>query len=105
MGEREVVEQVEVTDEKEVYLCDFCGRSSDEFDGDFNNVYTNPEITQPNSSRFYTKPFSKERTAGCVRITMTGWRSNMSIDVEHEAVRHYCDECHSAHVEVHDDDN
>ena len=103
MGEREIVEQVEVTDEQEVYLCDFCGRSSDEFDEDFNDVYTNPEIERPNF--FGYRKDKRDTDSDSVRFMLSGWRSGMDINVMNEEKRHYCDECHNAHVEVHNDDN
>lgn len=103
MGEREIVEQVEVTDEEKVYLCDFCGRSSDEFDERFKYVYTNPDVTVPsfagitNGNTIYN--------GNNTEIKYRGWRKEVNVTVKGDNEQHYCPECHKAHVEVHDDDN
>lgn len=105
MGEREVIETVEVTDEEEVHICDFCGRSSDEFAEDFNYIYTNPNVTVPRVGRATNKNARRQNESGTTKITFNRWKKETNITVEADNERHYCDECHKAHVEVHNDDN
>jgi len=103
MGEREITEQVEVTERESVHVCDFCGRSSDEFDGTFNEVYKNPEVSIPRhgAARF--------RTDGvhCAQdeLQINRWIETPNMGVKSDEEKHYCDECHDAHLEVHNDDS
>jgi len=108
MGEREITEQVEVTERESVHVCDFCGRDSDEFDGTFNEVYKNPKVNlrqYPPGYRNnqFTIQSATRTTNGEIKIS--AWKETPYISIESDEEKHYCDECCDAHLEVHNDDS
>lgn len=103
MGEREITERVEVTERESVHVCDFCGRSSDEFDGTFNEVYRNPDVSLPRYGVSQHTTKIAERITEDIRTN--GWVHHPNISVNSDEKKHYCDECHAAHLEVHNDNS
>jgi len=100
MGEREIVETVSVTQKEDVFICDFCGRSSDELDEEFTSVFVNPDVTP---HPFQLPTF--ETSEGVEVVHITSWNNDTAnLEVQNDNQMHYCNECHAAHVEVHNDD-
>lgn len=99
MGEREIVETVSVTQKEDVFVCDFCGRSSDELDEEFVSVFVNPDVTT------YASHFPSNKTSeGVEYLYILSWNNNTTLEVQNDSRMHYCNECHAAHVGVHNDD-
>jgi protein-arginine kinase activator protein McsA len=98
MGEREIVETVSVTQKEDVFVCDFCGRSSDELDEEFISVFVNPNMTTNLLGH------SNKTSEGVEYLHSLSWYDTEKIEVQNDDRMHYCNECHAAHVEVHNDD-
>lgn len=98
MGEREIVETVSVTQKEDVFVCDFCGRSSDELDEEFVSVFVNPNMKTGLSGH------SNKTSEGVEYLHILSWNNNTTLEVQNDSRMHYCNECHAAHVGVHNDD-
>lgn len=99
MGEREITEHVEVSEQEEVHLCDFCARSSEEFDGTFNDIYINPSVEIVNEWIMSHRSDNGDIVASGSLVDPNYVKLNCDNRM------HFCDECNRAHIEVHNDDS
>ena len=98
MGQEKITEHVEVTNTESVHLCDFCGRSSEEFDGSFKDVHKNGKIKSSSPSDYMYKNDDGTYYVG-------GWLPEHYLIISSTEQKHFCSECHAAHIGVHNDDS